>query len=91
MTHDFVVVLQAVNATCAWACGLFMFRFWRQSHDRLFAFFGTALWLLGASWLLLALVNPTGDSRPYVYLIRLIAFLLIIAAMIEKNRGRSSL
>jgi hypothetical protein len=87
MIHDLVVVLQAVNATCAWGCGLFMFRFWRQSHDRLFALLGLALWLLATSWFLLALLNPTGESRPYVYSIRMLAFLLVIVAMVDKNRN----
>ena len=90
MIHDLVIVLQTVSATCAWACGVFMFRFWRDSRDRLFAFFGTAFWLLGTSWLLLALFDPEDESQPYVYFIRLVAFLLIIVATIDKNRPPSS-
>jgi hypothetical protein len=87
MKPDYLVFLQGVAATAAWASGLFFLRFWRQSHDRLFAFFGTAFWLLAASWTLLATVNPTEETRPYIYAIRLVAFLLIIAGIVEKNRG----
>lgn len=86
MTHDYLVFLQGVGAASAWVSGLFFLRFWRDSRDPLFAFFGAAFWLLAASWTLLALTNPTEDARPYIYGIRLIAFALIIAAMVVKNR-----
>ena len=56
--------LQTVSATAALASGLFFFRFWRESHDRLFAFFGAAFWVLALSWALLALVNPSDEARP---------------------------
>jgi hypothetical protein len=79
--------LQTVSATAAVAAGLFFFRFWRESRDRLFAFFGAAFWVLAVSWVLLALINPTAETRPYVYAIRLLAFLLLIVGMIDKNRG----
>ena len=80
--------LQTVSATAAVAAGLFFFRFWRESGDRLFAFFGAAFWVLAVSWVLLALINPTAETRPYVYAIRLLAFLLLIVGMIDKNRGQ---
>lgn len=79
--------LQTVSATAAAAAGLFFFRFWRESRDRLFAFFGAAFWVLALSWALLALINPTDETRPYVYAIRLVAFLLMIIGMVDKNRG----
>jgi hypothetical protein len=78
--------LQTVSATAAVAAGLFFFRFWRESRDRLFGFFGAAFWVLALSWTLLALVNPTDETRPYIYAIRLVAFLLMIIGMIDKNR-----
>jgi hypothetical protein len=90
MTRNIVIVLQTMSATCAWACGMFMFRFWQRSRDRLFAFFGVAFWLLSVSWVLLALVNPTAEARPYIYLFRLLAFLLIIVAVVDKNRAGST-
>lgn len=86
MTHDYLVFLQGIAATGAWVAGLFFLRFWRDGRDPLFAFFGAAFWLLAASWTLLALTNPTEDARPYIYALRLIAFALIIVAMVVKNR-----
>ena len=70
----------------AWANGMFFFRFWRDTGDRLFACFGGAFWLLAVSWIALALFNPAAEARPYIYALRLVAFLLIIVAMNNKNR-----
>ncbi len=81
-----IAVLQAIASTGAWVAGLIFLRFWRESGDRLFAFFGTAFWILAASWLLLSFTNPTEEARPYIYALRLVAFLLIIGGMIDKNR-----
>lgn len=87
MTPGLIVFLQAVSATCAWACALFFYRFWRESRDRLFLFFCAAFLLLSTCWVLLALIDPTDESRPYVFAIRLVAFLLIIVAVMDKNRS----
>jgi hypothetical protein len=90
VNHDQLVFLQGIGATGAWVSGLFFLRFWRESRDPLFAFFGAAFWLLSLSWVLLALTSPTEEARPYIYAIRLVAFVLIIAAMVVKNRGTAS-
>ena len=87
MTLLDLTFLQAVSATGALVAGLFFFRFWRETHDRLFAFFGTAFWLLALSWTLLGLFSPAEEMRPYIYAIRLVAFLLIIVGIIDKNRA----
>ena len=84
--HDVVVFLQSVCATGGWVAGLFFWRYWRDAADRLFAYFAVAFWFLAVSWGALALFDPTDESRPYVYGIRLVAFGLIIAAMLDKNR-----
>jgi hypothetical protein len=44
--------------------------------------------MLALSWTILGLVSPTEETRPYVYSLRLIAFLFIILAMVDKNRTR---
>jgi hypothetical protein len=81
-----VAFLQAVSATASAVVSLFFFRFWRDSRDTLFAFFGASFALLALSWTLLAVINPSAENQPYVYGIRLIAFGLLIAGMINKNR-----
>jgi hypothetical protein len=70
---------------CATAAALF-FRYWRQTLDRLFLWFAISFSLLGIE----RIVNfrpLTGDlAHPAVYLLRFVAFLLIIIAIVDKNR-----
>jgi hypothetical protein len=86
MSHDAVIFLQGLSSMGAYASSLFFFRFWRQSRDSLFVFFSAAFALFGLSWSLLALISPAGDSAPYIYGLRLVAFALIIVGTIRKNR-----
>ena len=81
-----IVILQSISATAACTIGLFFFRFWRDTADRLFLYFALAFWLMAGSWLASAAATPTDDSRPYIYAVRLLAFLLIIIAMVDKSR-----
>jgi hypothetical protein len=82
-----LLFLYGISATAAWVCGLFFFRFWRRSGDPLFGFFGAGFWLLSGSWILLALLYPAEESRPYIYGVRLIAFVLLILGIVAKNRS----
>jgi hypothetical protein len=50
--------------------------------------FALAFALLGIERIVLAFGSVGGEVKPYVYLIRLLAFCLIIAAFIVKNRRR---
>jgi hypothetical protein len=87
MTPQLLPFLQGICAATALAVGLSFYRFWRDTTDRLFALFGTAFVLFAASWTMLALIPAGHESRPYIYLVRLVAFLLIIAAIVDKNRA----
>ena len=78
--------LDGATALACCAIALFFLRFWRETRDRFFALFAAAFWVLAADWVALALVNPTDETRHLFYLARLIAFGLIIAAIIDKNR-----
>jgi hypothetical protein len=88
MTPPLTPFLQGVCAATALAVGLSFYRFWRNTADRLFALFGAAFVLFAISWTLLALTPAGHESRPYIYLVRLVAFLLIIAGIVEKNRAQ---
>ena len=70
-------------------CGLFFLRFWRTTHDRLFAVFSAAFWVLGVQRLALGLIEPVQEWRTGLYALRLLGFLLILGAIIDKNRGRN--
>ncbi|RKH19070.1 hypothetical protein D7Y13_06920 [Corallococcus praedator] len=75
------------------ACALFFLRFHRQSRDRLFAFFALAFALMGLHNLLGTVVGQDLDSenRHYLYVVRLVAYLLILGGIWDKNRaGRSA-
>jgi hypothetical protein len=72
----------------AWTIGLFFLKFWRRTGDRLFIFFCFAFWALAAHWLGLGLINPATETRHYLFLLRLVAFVLIIVAIVDKNRRR---
>jgi hypothetical protein len=81
--------LFGVLTALALVCGLFFLRYWRLSSDRFFAFFGVAFWALGANWALLVGRDPSDEYTPYFYLLRLFAFLLILLAIVDKNRRTS--
>jgi peptidoglycan/LPS O-acetylase OafA/YrhL len=70
---------------CAVAALLFL-RFWKVSRERLFLFFSLAFAVLGLNWFCLALFTPGEETRYYFYLLRLCAFVLIIAGIVDKNR-----
>ena len=75
----------------SWAIGLLFLKFWRQSRDRLFAFFALAFWMLALNWLILAISFPADEVRHWVYAMRIVAFLTLIAGILDKNRpGRAS-
>jgi hypothetical protein len=78
-------VLSAVAATFAAMVVVFFLRFWRDSRDRFFLIFAGAFVFLAAHWAVLATVNVREHS-PQHYALRLVGFLLIIAAIIDKNR-----
>ncbi len=68
---------------------LFFFKFWRQTRDRLFAYFCAAFALLVVQRIVLGATVGTGVDPAVYYLIRLTAFLLILVAIVEKNRAES--
>ena len=67
--------------------GLFVLRFWRRTGERLFLIFGVAFWTLGVNWLALAFTRQD-EVRTWLYAVRLVAFVLILWGIIDKNRPR---
>jgi hypothetical protein len=67
---------------------LFFLRFWKETKDRLFALFAVAFAVLGVNRILLTYFAEPHEARTLLYLVRLLAYLVILAAIVDKNRGR---
>jgi hypothetical protein len=70
------------------AVALFFLRSWRQTRDPLFVAFAAAFAIFAASRVVLAAVDRESENLVLVYVLRLAAFLALIAAIVSKNRAR---
>ena len=61
-------------------------RFYQDTRDRFFIYFALAFVLEGASRLPFVFTDLADEDRPFMYLIRLAAYALILAAIWRKNR-----
>lgn len=68
---------------------VFFLKFWRRTADNLFLAFAAAFLLLAATPLLTALLEVPREEQSPFYLLRLLAFLIIIVAIIGKSRRRA--
>ncbi len=66
---------------------LFFLRFWRETRDRLFLIFSAAFGILGLQRLALTFTRDMVEDNTGLYLVRLFAFLLILGAIVDKNRS----
>jgi len=83
---------QLMMGAIAMACfvvGLFFLRFWRQTRDRFFLFFCISFWVDGINRLSYGLNMTADEHEPILYLVRFLAFLLILVAIVDKNRKRN--
>jgi len=81
-----VTFIAGASGALSSVAALYFGRFWRQSHDRFFAYFALAFALLAANRI--ALVAVDQEHAAWVYVFRLAAFVLILIAIVDKNRPR---
>lgn len=62
-------------------------RFWRRSGDRLFALFAASFAVFSVNSVALGLSDPGADPRVALYVVRLVGFVLILGAIVDKNRS----
>jgi peptidoglycan/LPS O-acetylase OafA/YrhL len=67
---------------------LFFLRFWKETQDRLFAMFAIAFVVLSANRALLVYLREVHEAHSWLYLVRLLAYLLILGAILDKNRRK---
>jgi len=86
MIEDFLGGAVAMGFAVA---ALFFLKFWRRTREGLFLAFAASFLLLATTQALLTLSGVPTEERSWLYLLRLLAFLLLLAAMAWQNRRGS--
>jgi uncharacterized membrane protein len=80
---------ELISGAIMMACfvsGIFFIKFWKKTQDKLFLMFAAAFWILSLERLVLGYLGTQQELGPKIYLIRLTAFVLILVAIVQKNR-----
>lgn len=80
-------VLSGVIIAGNLVAALLFLRLWRDTRDRLFVSFAVAFALFALQRLLLALTTETVEDAAPLYVVRLLGFLVLIWAIVDKNRA----
>jgi hypothetical protein len=75
----------AVTMACL-AVGVFFFRFWRESDDRLFRWLGGAFLVFAVNYGALGLLPLADERRAYAFALRLMGFVAILVGVVLKDR-----
>lgn len=79
--------LLGVIVTASLAASAFFLKFWRQTRDKLFLLFGAAFAIEGINRLAFLFLDSPDEGNPVIYTVRLFSYLLILAAIVNKNRA----
>jgi uncharacterized membrane protein HdeD (DUF308 family) len=79
--------LLGIIVTSSLTAGVFFLKFWRRTRDVLFLAFGAAFLIEGLNRAAFLFVEHPNEGRPVIYVVRLIAYLLILGAILWKNRA----
>lgn len=82
--------LLGVIVTTSLTAGTYFLKFWKSTRDPLFLAFAAAFIIEGLNRVSFLFIDRPNEGSPAIYVVRLLAFLLIIAAIVRKNseRGR---
>jgi len=81
-------ILTGAIAMASLAVGVFFLRYWKTTADRFFLYFAASFWIEGLNRIHMGLTDPHVEYRAASYLVRLLAYGLILVAIWEKNRRR---
>ncbi len=80
--------LLGVIATASIIAGIFFLKFWRKTGDSFFLAFAASFFIEGLNRCGVMLLEKPNEGNPWIYLVRLLSFLLILVAILRKNYGR---
>jgi hypothetical protein len=86
MTEGFLL---GVIVTCSFVAAGFFARFWYATRDLLFLGFAAAFALEGVNRIAFLFLEQPNIGDEAIYVVRLLSYLLILAAIANKNRSRS--
>lgn len=76
-------------AMAAFIIGLYFLKFWKTTKDRFFLFFALSFWIQALDRVVhVFTLSYFQESNPFFYLMRLLAFGLILFAVVDKNRPK---
>jgi len=78
--------LLGVIVTCSLVAAAYFYKFWKQTKDRLFLAFAAAFFVEGLNRISFLFLENPNEGSPAIYLVRLLAFALILTAIVTKNR-----
>lgn len=81
---SYVPLIQGALAAFSVVVMMFFARMWRRANERFYLFFAIAFAVLSVHWCVLA--GHAGEHTTWPYVTRLAAFLVIILAIVDKNR-----
>lgn len=68
---------------------MFFISFWKRTNDSFFIYLASSFAFFAIERILFQYVGGVHESTPYLYGLRLLGFLCIIVAIMEKNRRRA--
>ena len=78
--------LIGVIVTASFTASLYFLKFWKQTRDLLFLAFSAAFLIEGINRIPRLFVDHPTESSATTYVVRGLAFLLILGAILYKNR-----
>lgn len=84
MQEGFLLGVIVISSLVA---GAFFLKFWRKTRDLLFLGFAAAFMIEGINRLAFLFLAEPNEGTPVIYTVRLFSYLLILAAIVHKNRN----
>ena len=84
------LMLIGAIAIASLIAGVFFLRFWRDTKDSFFLFFAASFVLEAINRAALGLSSDPNEGSPLFYFVRLISFVLILIAIVQKNRAKKT-
>ena len=79
--------LLGVVAAASATAGIFFLKFWRETRDTFFLAFAAYFFLEAVTRTVLLSFEHPNEGSPWIYVVRLVALIWILTAILRKNSG----